>query len=38
MRLYDITTQDNIPVRVLVVAPTVAEAKQILRDQGYTVN
>jgi len=38
MRVYDITTQDREPVRVLVVAPTVDEAKQIVRDQGHTVN
>jgi len=38
MRVYDITTQDREPIRVLVVAPTVAEAKQIVRDQGHTVN
>ena len=38
MRVYDITTQDREPIRVLVVAPTVQEAKQILRDKGYKVN
>lgn len=38
MRLYDITTQDREPVRVLVVAPTIEQAKQILRDAGHRVN
>ncbi len=38
MRLYDIITQDREPIRVLVVAPTVEEAKQIAREQGHTVN
>ncbi len=38
MGLYVITTQDREPVRVLVLAPSAREAKQIVRDQGHTVN
>ncbi len=38
MRLYDIITQDREPVRVLVVAGTAEQAKQIARDAGHTVN
>ena len=38
MRLYDIITQDREPIRVLVVAPTSEQAKQIVRDAGHTVN
>ena len=37
MKLYDITTTDPTPTRILVVAQTVEEAKQIARAEGHKV-
>lgn len=37
MRLYDITTEDPTPTRILVVAKTVTEAKEIVRAKGFKV-
>ena len=37
MKMYDITTQDPTPTRILVVAKTAEEAKAIARAEGHKV-
>jgi len=38
VNLYNILTDDLVPMRLLVMAETAEKAKQIARDQGHIID